>query len=185
MAFWRSVLARLGRGNAPPEASDWQLGVIATAGGQSLLAIGATKDVLDRGVVGEAILGSIAGRTTSDGGIEPDGFTPNPHFVAFMQDLIAAHGPALVACRNAARAQGSGWLYVIDERTPTPGDAVPPEDILGCFRVADGEIVAGSYQPNPNHRLVTARGITHPPAELRVRLAGEIARRTRDNNPGR
>lgn len=58
------------------------------------------------------------------------------------------HPPALVA---EARAHPNGWVYEVDgEFGPT--EHIPPEAIVGCWRVdGNGEIV-GDFVKNPNYR---------------------------------
>ena len=51
-----------------------------------------------------------------------------------------------------ARANPGGWVYEISGKYD-PSGAVPPHAIKGAWRVSDrGEIVPGSYTPNPNFR---------------------------------
>lgn len=51
-----------------------------------------------------------------------------------------------------ARANPGGWVYEISSQYD-PNGAVPPHAIKGAWRVDDrGEIVPGSYTPNPNFR---------------------------------
>jgi len=51
-----------------------------------------------------------------------------------------------------AKANPGGWVYEISSRYD-PNGAVPPHAIKGAWRVDDrGEIVPGSYTPNPNFR---------------------------------
>jgi hypothetical protein len=60
---------------------------------------------------------------------------------------------------EAARL-GNGWVYIIDQRTPTPGGQVPPEDIIGAFEVKDGDILPGSYRASPNHMILSPNGFS-------------------------
>ena len=51
-----------------------------------------------------------------------------------------------------ARANPGGWVYEISGQYD-PNGAVPPHAIKGAWRVSDGgEIVPGSFTPNPNFR---------------------------------
>ena len=48
---------------------------------------------------------------------------------------------------------------MLDQRaTPAQGRINEPEDIIGTIMVRDGEIIQGTYEPMPSHRLVTADG---------------------------
>jgi hypothetical protein len=53
-------------------------------------------------------------------------------------------------------------LYVIDGRAPAPRRGrewkVSSEDVFGEFDVKKGEIVPGSYRPNPQHRILSKKG---------------------------
>jgi hypothetical protein len=79
-----------------------------------------------------------------------------------------------------AKSTGDGYLYVIDQRTPTPQGAVPPDDIIGAFEVKGGEIVAGSYRSNANHKILSARGFFQLDAPLLACLIQELETRNRD-----
>ena len=103
--------------------------------------------VFARGLVGEAIMGVLLQPLDRQERITPDVFAPNRVFVDFMHDVVARRGPEQPGLVAEAQRQSDGWLYVIDQRTPTPGGAVPPEDIVGWFEVRGGQVVAGSYKP--------------------------------------
>lgn len=56
------------------------------------------------------------------------------------------------AMRDEARQNPSGWVYVISGNFG-PSDAIPPHAVVGAWKVDDaGEIVAGSFQKNPNFK---------------------------------
>jgi hypothetical protein len=102
---------------------------------------------------------------------EVEQFRPNPAFVEFMHEVIRSVGPGDAGLRAAAAAQGEGWVYVVDLRTPEgPQGRVPPEDIVGGFAVANGEIVEGSYRANDAHVLLTRNGVVSLPEPLRRAL---------------
>ena len=51
-----------------------------------------------------------------------------------------------------ARKNPNGWVYAIDGNYG-PNDAVPPEAIAGAWKIdAAGNIVPGSFQPNPKYK---------------------------------
>ncbi|PZU94133.1 MAG: hypothetical protein DI527_04325 [Chelatococcus sp.] len=110
-------------------------------------------------------------------------FVPNRPFIDFMHRAIAAfaeHDPGIAA---AARQQGDGYLYIIDQRTPDgPSGSVPPEDIVGAHRVAQGRIVPGGYEANPHHLLVSANGLVRLPPAMEAFLVAEI-RKAAGNGP--
>jgi hypothetical protein len=50
-------------------------------------------------------------------------------------------------------------VYLLDGRTAQPGGQVLAQDIVGAVAVHGGLLVSDSYQPNTNHRLLTADGL--------------------------
>ena len=50
-----------------------------------------------------------------------------------------------------ARLHPGGWVYEIDSKYD-PNGAVPPEGILGAWKVDDDGIPTGDFEPNPNYR---------------------------------
>jgi len=92
-----------------------------------------------------------------------------------MHAVIARRGPTLPGLIAEARRLGKGWVYVIDQRTPTPQGAVPSEDIVGAFEIKGGKVVPGSYRPSPEHRILSARGFLRLGSELQPYLLEELA----------
>jgi hypothetical protein len=76
--------------------------------------------------------------------------------------------------RREGKRQGDGYVYLLDGRTPQPGGQVPAEDIIGAVAVHGGSLVSGSYQPNTNHRLLTADGLFVLPPEIEIALQDEV-----------
>nr|XP_018900857.1 PREDICTED: uncharacterized protein LOC109032950 [Bemisia tabaci]XP_018900858.1 PREDICTED: uncharacterized protein LOC109032950 [Bemisia tabaci] len=137
------------------------------------------------GLPAEAIAGTLQSDPTpsasTPGGKPPSGsdaasgFKPNPVFSAFMHNVIRTHGPLDQSLQQAAENQKSGYLYVIDFRTPDGiMGRVPPHDIVGAFAVNDGRI--GDYQPNANHRLFTEHGLVKLPPSLAKAHIEELKR---------
>jgi hypothetical protein len=124
------------------------------------------------GASGEAIVGTLP----RDNGIA--GFVPNEEFTRFLQQVVAAHAPTTPGFDAEAKRVGSGWVNVIDRRTPTPGGPVPPEDIIGGFQVANGRAVPGSYSPNTAHQLLTERGFFNLEDDLHAKLVSELVARS-------
>ena len=133
--------------------------------------------VFARGLVGEAIMGVLLQPLDRQERITPDVFAPNRVFVDFMHDVVARRGPEQPGLVAEAQRQGDGWVYVIDQRTPTPGGAVPPEDIVGWFEVRGGRVVAGSYKPCPKHVVLTDDGFFNLGPELQACLLEELENR--------
>jgi hypothetical protein len=96
-------------------------------------------------------------------------------FVDFMHGVIARRGPELPGLVAEAQRQVDGWVFVIDQRTRTPQDAVPPEDIVGVFEVKDGRVVPDSYRASPNHQILSADGFFRLGSELQPCLLAELA----------
>jgi hypothetical protein len=98
-------------------------------------------------------------------------FRLNPAFVEFMHDVIETVAPDDAGFKGAAREQGEGWVAIIDLRTPEgPQGNVPPEDIIGAFKIKRGKILRDSYWRNDRHRLYTRNGVVQLPPTLRDAL---------------
>jgi hypothetical protein len=62
--------------------------------------------------------------------------------------------PAITAATIAeAKRRPGGWVYAMDGISDQDG-AVPPERILGAWKVNDAGDIVGDFLPNPNHRPV-------------------------------
>jgi hypothetical protein len=134
--------------------------------------------VFAHGLAPEAIVGVLL-RPLQDGEcVTPSVFARNCVFVDFMHSVIARRGPEVSGLVDAARRQGDGWVYVIDQRTSTPRDAMPPEDIVGGFESKNGVVVAGSYRPCPKHRILSDDGFLQLGDDLQACLLEELTRGT-------
>jgi hypothetical protein len=147
---------------------------------QEVVSILDPSTVFEHGLPTEAILGVLRPSATGGHQITPERFQENPAFVRHLQGLISTRIHEVEGIRRAAQKQGEGHVYLIDARTPQPDGQVPPADIIGAVKVQAGTLVAGSYQPNPNHRLLTKDGFFTLPTELETVLQTDIhARCTR------
>jgi hypothetical protein len=108
-------------------------------------------------------------------------FDPNPAFVQLLHQVIADHIAASPGIRREGKRQGDGYVYLLDGRTPQPDGQVPPEDIIGAVAVHGGSVVPGSYQHNPNHRLLTADGWFVLPPDIEIALQDELRARCARN----
>jgi hypothetical protein len=124
--------------------------------------------------IAPAIVGSLVRSIDEGGKVSPENFVPNPEFIAFMHEVIQRRGCELGALQASARQQGNGWTYILDGRTPDPQGNVPAEDIIGAFEVQSGNLILESYRPNPNHVLLSARGLFQLPSELLEFLFEEL-----------
>ena len=50
-----------------------------------------------------------------------------------------------------AKKNPNGWVYQIDGQFG-PNDAVPPEFIVGAYKVDEAGNLTGEFQPNPKYR---------------------------------
>jgi len=130
--------------------------------------------VFEYGLVGDAIVGECIHLLEEGEHITAANFRPNRAFVKLLHDVIARHAPQLPGLQAEARRQHTGWVYVIDARTPSPDGHVPPSDVIGGFEVSDGEVVPHSYRPNANHKLLTEDGLFELEPALHDRLMERI-----------
>ncbi len=132
------------------------------------------EHVFEHGLQPEAIVGVLV-RPLQDGEqISPDNFARNRVFVDFMHSVIARRGPELPGLIAEANRQGEGWVCVVDQRTPAPQGAVPPEDIVGVFEIRNGQVAVGSYRASPNHVIFSANGFFFLGAELQPCLIEDL-----------
>lgn len=136
--------------------------------------------VFAKGLAPEAIVGVLSRPLQAGERITPEVFARNRVFVDFLHEVIAQHAPSQPELQAEARRLGNGWVYIIDQRTPTPGGPVPPEDILGAFEVKNGEVVPGSYQRSPKHMILSALGFFRLDARLHQCLLRELVSRNSD-----
>lgn len=110
--------------------------------------------------------------------ITPESFIPNPAFKELLQRTVGRYGPLVPALQAAARTQGEGWVYVIDDRRPVPQASVPPADIIGVFEVRGGVVVPETYQGNRDHLLLSDLGFLRLDPWLHERLVEEARQLT-------
>ena len=128
------------------------------------------------GIPIQAVVGEFEGEAED---FSVGSFRPNPLFSAFLHKTIQTWGPEDPELRAAARGQASGWIYIIDLRTPEgPQGRVPAEDIVGAFQVQGGEIIGASYQPLPTHLVYTHNGMCRLPASLRIAMIRRLPKVT-------
>lgn len=144
------------------------------ADAQEVVSILDPSTVFEHGLPTEAILGVLRPSATGEHQITPERFQENPAFVHYLQGLISNRIHGVEGIRRAAQHQGEGYVYLIDARTPQPDGHVPPADIIGAVKIQAGTVVAASYQPNPNHRLLTKDGFFALPTELEIILQTDL-----------
>ncbi len=124
---------------------------------KDVVALTTPEEAKVGGLSEQAIVGAFD-ELVEAGTLPPERFVQNPGFVRVLHSVIKEHAPTSPALRREAERLGQGWVYVIDRRCATPGDRVPPEDVLGVFAVRSGAALPASYTPSPNYRLLTQRG---------------------------
>lgn len=126
------------------------------------------------GLAPQAIIGQVTGDAEMGRSLTPETIVANGAFHDFLHDVVERHAPTTPSFADDARRQRDGWIFVVDQRTPTPGGRVPPEDVIGGFEVRGGHVVADSYQRIPAHRLMTERGFFQLGVELEQCLLTEL-----------
>ncbi|HEU4452884.1 MAG TPA: hypothetical protein VFR81_07480 [Longimicrobium sp.] len=132
------------------------------------------------GLPADAIVGILLEPAAEGQAPSVDAFAENPAFRALLDEVVGRHAPDEPAIRDEAVRLGSGYVYVIDGRTPDPAGQVPAEDVVGAFQVREGTIVRDPYLPNPRHQLLSENGFFRLGDALHQRLLEEIARRRSD-----
>ena len=133
------------------------------------------------GLAAAAIVGSLTRPLTPGERITPHVFARNSVFVDYLHTFLARHAADDPSFRLEATRLGEGWVYIIDQRTPSPGDQVPPEDIIGASQVVGGAIVPGSYWRNESHRILSERGFFRLGKLLHAALIQDLVRECRNS----
>jgi hypothetical protein len=129
-----------------------------------------------RGLCPEAVVGVVSRPVESIERITTDVFSRNRVFVDFMHDVIARNAPDDPSFQAAARRQQDGYIYIIDQRTPDPAGTVPPEDIVGAFKIVNGLADRESYWRNPKHVILSSsNGFFNLGPNLQKGLLEELA----------
>ena len=90
-----------------------------------------------------------------------------PASSSFLHEFVGTQATSNEELQEAAREQGEGFVYMIDQRTPDTDGDVPQMDIIGAFEIKDGQITADSYAPNPSHKMITEAGLVDIGDDLR------------------
>lgn len=86
--------------------------------------------------------------------VAPKQFVEYPNFVDAILGICRDHvDPQLVVVASRIH---EGNVVLIDQRSPDVDADIPTEDIIGSYRIKNGSVC--EFSPNPNYRLVTARG---------------------------
>lgn len=154
---------------------------------RDIVAIVPHELAFQHGLADESIIGALRRPVSAGpgvGAITPENFVPSRAFGDFLHRFVAAEIYRSPAARKQAAVQRSGYLYIMDGRTPDPAGAVPPEDILGAVQIGDGMLVPGTYQRNFKHQLFTRHGFFLLSEELERGLLAVVHQLTRQRgNP--
>lgn len=110
----------------------------------------------DKGIEPRQILGTVE---LSDRQPAWDTFRSNKTFLDFLAKYLRGElGDDLGQIAGAAVEPGERF-YLIDPRTPDPGGAVPPSDIVGVYDTdGTGHPLLATFRGNPNYRPIDATG---------------------------
>ncbi|MFY1670427.1 hypothetical protein ACN27G_10755 [Plantactinospora sp. WMMB334] len=125
--------------------------------------------VYQHGLHPEAVL-AVVGGGADRGELTPADVRESGPFLRLLSRVIFENVTNNGDICREADVQGSGYVYLLDARTPDPAGRVSSEDIIGAVQVNAGKPVSGSYQHNPKHRLFTVNGWFRLPDDLETAL---------------
>lgn len=105
-------------------------------------------------------------------------FVENTLFKKSIFDFLEkeiVNDPQLI---ESARQQDEGWVYILDQRTPTPDGEVPPYDIVGAFEVKEG--VLEGFSANQNYQLKSENGFTDLGGRLNIKFNDYLKKLSKD-----
>lgn len=171
-----TLLARLFSDMGPTMAElPFLIVRVNTEEGQKDYVTCVKAEQLSKGLISEAIMGVLLRPLTAGEKIGPAVFAQNRVFVDFMHEVIARSSAQLVELLDEAKRQGDGAVAIIDGRTKTPHGYVPNWDVVGTFDVNSGQLVSGSYKPNPAHVILSPDGFVQLDARVQSALLQEVA----------
>ncbi|MCZ7423646.1 hypothetical protein O7605_29480 [Verrucosispora sp. WMMA2121] len=136
--------------------------------------------VFQHGLHPEAVMAVVREGADQEDFLAPADVQENGPFLRLLSRVVFESIDQCGSLRRQAEIQGSGYVYLLDERKPDPGGRVAPDDVVGVVDVSNGKPVAGSYQHNPRHRLLTAAGWFQLPAEIEAALHSRLRARAND-----
>jgi len=111
--------------------------------------------IFKHGLISDIIVGEY--KALKDGELDlENGFLANALFKETIFSFVKTIMVKDQGLVNAASKQKSGWVYVIDQRTPDPQGEVPPSDIIGAFEVIKGSL--GDFNSNTNYQINSKNG---------------------------
>lgn len=136
------------------------------------------EHVFKHGLIGSVIVGEVEKSDSGEIDLQ-NNFKANSLFKKTIFDFVekvVVSDPLLI---KSAKEQDEGWLYVIDQRTPTPNGEVPPFDIIGTFEVIDG--VLDSFNSNENYQIRSINGFTDFGVTLNTKMNDFLLALLQDN----
>ena len=121
------------------------------------------------GLSPQAIIGEF---THGPDELTPEAFQQNSHFMQFMADVIGKHASDCPGLIEVIEREQNGFVYILDERTQTPGEDVPPEDIIGGLEIENGEVL--EFHGSQDYRILTEDGFMKLNGWLQERLIEEL-----------
>jgi len=83
-------------------------------------------------------------------------FVPNSVFKKTIFNFIKTEMNKDLGVVQAAISQKNGYVYIIDQRTPTPEGRVLPSDIMGAFEVENETLK--NFNENSSYQIRTENG---------------------------
>ena len=139
----------------------------------NVVSFASPAGVAARGIPEEAIIGILPSNVVE---IKQATIKLNAAFALLLQRVIAKYGPNAPSLMKEALEIGRGSLDLIDARAERQSGEQESKDIFGVFEVEGGRVVPGSYQPNPDHVVVSKRGLFVLDSWLQARLLEELAK---------
>lgn len=108
-------------------------------------------------------------------GATPENISYNADFLVVMHELVRdlmVIDPGVIA---EAKSQPNGFVFIVDRRAQAETDEkVEKEDVIGIFLVNEYATDASRYRPNPDYRLVSAKGMAMLPEVVEAELVKRL-----------
>lgn len=153
-----------------PGHMDFHVFSVATAETKGMcLSVLPKKIVEDKRLHNKAIVGFL--KTDQ---VNPQDFVESQAFKDYFHQFISRQLPLQAEFLSEGKKINNGYVYLIDKRTKNPKGDVPMQDIVGAMNFENGHLVADSYLPNKNYKLLTSKGLFQLPFSLEESFLKEI-----------